>query len=192
MIEYTHRMRFFARICASLLGFLFIAAPSVVFAEPKDVTVAQGYNNILKQGIIFANICPAPAPEDGQGDTCSCRAQGLCSLAEVTQLALNLIILILGISGTVALIMFIYGGWNWVFAQGRPAYIQAGKDTMKHALIGLAIIFGAYAMINFLIAILGGIEPQATLEETIKDLPASEGGKKVEINAEKVIDTNTR
>ncbi len=184
------------RLMFRTLAFLFLLSvsfvlPQISFAQ-KDVTTAQGYNNIMSQGIIFANICPSPAPEDGVGDTCQCRAQGICSLAEVTQVAVNVIILILGISGTVALLMFIYGGWNWVFAQGRPEYIQAGKDTMKHAIIGLAIIFGAYALINFAIALLGGITPGATLEDTIEALPAKQGGSGVKIDAKSVIDTNNQ
>jgi hypothetical protein len=185
-------MRFFARILAACIGAFMCIAPSFAFAAPQDVTAAQGYTNIMQQGIIFANICEDPAPESGEGDTCQCRAQGICSLAELVQIAVNIIILILGISGTVALLMFIYGGWNWVFAQGRPEYIQIGKDTMKHAIIGLAIIFGAYAMINFLISILGGIDPQATVEETIQDLPATEDGRRYEIPTGQVIDTNNQ
>ncbi|NBS68191.1 hypothetical protein EBT31_04660 [bacterium] len=185
-------MRFFARILAVCIGAFMCIAPSFAFAAPQDQSFTDGYRDIMEQGIIFANICPDPAPESGEGDGCQCRAQGICSLAELVQIAVNIIILILGISGTVALLMFIYGGWNWVFAQGRPEYIQTGKDTMKHAIIGLAIIFGAYAMINFLIAVIGGVDPAATLEETIMDIKAKEGSDTYQINAGQVIDTNTQ
>lgn len=183
-------MHFLARTLFSLSFFaLLFAFPSQMFAQ-EQVTVERGYQNIMSQGIIFANICPSPAPENGQGDTCLCRAQGICALSEVVQLAVNLIILILGISGSVALAMFVYGGFNWVFAQGRPDYIQTGKDTMKHAIIGLAIIFGAYSIINFLIAVLGGISPQATIEDTINTIDATQDGREVHIDAGSVIDTN--
>lgn len=183
-------MRFLIQklLSLSFLTILF-AFPNVSFAQ-EQVTVAEGYRNIMEQGIIFANICDNPAPEDGQGDDCPCRAQGLCSLSQVTQLAVNFIILILGISGSVALLMFVYGGFNWVFAQGRSEYIQTGKDTMKHAVIGLAIIFGAYSIINFLIATLGGIAPASTIENTIEDLPVKQNGDDGFINAQDVIQTN--
>lgn len=174
-----------------ILSFLacIFAFPSQTFAQ-EQVTVERGYQNIMSQGIIFANICPNAAPESGQGDTCLCRAQGICALSEVVQLAVNLMIFILGISGSIALCMFVYGGFNWIFAQGRPDYIQAGKDTMKHAVIGLAIIFGAYSIINFLIAVLGGISPQATIEDTINTIDASRDGQQVHIEAGSVIDSN--
>lgn len=182
--------RLFKAFATFLCAYAAAAFPVYVFAAPQNVDVGTGYTNILQQGIIFANICTSPAPEDGIGDTCQCRAQGICSLAEITQVAVNIIILILGISGTVALLMFIYGGWNWVFAQGRSDYIQTGKDTMKHAIIGLAIIFGAYAIINFVIAVLGGISPQATLEETIEALQVEENGTITPIDADSIIQTN--
>lgn len=172
----------------SFLALLF-AFPSASFAQEK-VTVEDGYQNIMEQGIIFANICPKAAPESGEGDDCPCRAQGLCSLSQVTQLAVNFIILILGISGSVALLMFVYGGFNWVFAQGRSEYIQTGKDTMKHAVIGLAIIFGAYAMVNLIIAILGGIDPGTTIEDTIDTLPATQDGSPASIDASSVIESH--
>lgn len=185
-------MRFFVRTLFSLglLMFLF-TLPKTSFAAPKQVSLSDGYTNIMQQGLIFANICTSPAPKDGLGDSCQCRAQGICSLAEITQLAVNIIMLILGISGSIALLMFVYGGFNWVFAQGRSEFIQIGKDTMKHAIIGLAIIFGAYSMINFVIAILGGITPGATLEDTIQNLDVKENGADAPpINASDTITTN--
>lgn len=184
-------MRFFSRARSLLLAIgVALLVPCMAWAAPQEVTVSQGYSNILSQGLIFANICTSPAPKDGTGDTCQCRAQGICSLAEVTQVAVNIIILILGISGSVALLMFVYGGWNWIFAQGRPEYVQTGKDTMKHAIIGLAIIFGAYAIINFVIAILGGISPQSTIEGTIENLPTTKNGSSSQIDAGSVLQSN--
>lgn len=184
-------MHFIARtlLALSLFAIVFVF-PSHAFAQQQVTSIGQGYDNIMKQGIIFANICPSEAPEDGVGDTCVCRAQGICSLSELVQIAINFIMLILGISGSVALIMFVYGGFNWVFAQGRPDYVQTGKDTMKHAIIGLAIIFGAYAIVNFIIARIGGNAPSATLEDTIKALPATEDGDKTQINPDGIIKTN--
>jgi hypothetical protein len=53
-----------------------------------------------------------------------------------------------GISGSVALAMFVYGGLLWLFSQGDPAKIKAGKEVFKWATIGLVIIFTAYALIS--------------------------------------------
>ena len=176
-----------ARLAALVLviGCMF-AVPVFSYAQ-SQVTVSQGYSNIMTYGIIFANICPDPDASDGV-DTCAqCRDTGICSLSQVLQLVVNVIIFILGISGSVALLMFFYGGWNWIFAQGRTEYIQTGKDTMKHAIIGLAIIFGAYAIVNFVIALLGGISPGATIEDTINGLDTKQNGKSVEENADEVL-----
>ena len=186
------RTFFRAGVLFALSWFLWF--PAVTFAQ-QNVSVGQGYNNILQQGIIFANICQSPAPVDGSaGDTCQCRAQGICSLAELTQVAINIIILILGISGTIALGMFVWGGWNFIFAQGRGQYIETGKRAMKNAIMGLAIVFGAYSIVNFTVALLKGITPSDTLEGTIQAPPANDGtptGSGATIDADSVLQTTS-
>lgn len=138
-------------------------------AASPATSVESGYQSILKNGLIFGNIC-ANARENGVADTCECRATGNCSLGEVLQVAVNITYLILGISGSIALLMFFWGGLQWVTSQGDSKRVEAGKDTIKHATIGLVIIFGAYAFINFIIATLAGQLPGATIEETISNV----------------------
>ncbi len=180
-------LRWQLRVIPFLLG-AFLLLPRLAFAQTA-VDVGTGYDNITRVGIIFANICDSAPPEDKTKDDCQCRATGQCSLANVLQIFVNLSIFLLGICGSIALVMFFYGGWNWVFAQGRPEYIQAGKDTMKHAIIGLAIIFGAYSAINLVIAILGGIDPGTSIEETINNLDVEKNGEDVDINADSVLNS---
>ena len=63
----------------------------------------------------------------------------------------------LGIVGSIALAMFIYGGFVWMTAAGNSEKVQKGKDVLIWATLGLVIIFSAYALVNFVIkkAILG-------------------------------------
>ena len=63
----------------------------------------------------------------------------------------------LGIVGSIALAMFIYGGFTWMTAAGNSEKVQKGKDVLIWATLGLVIIFSAYALVNFVIqkAILG-------------------------------------
>ena len=64
---------------------------------------------------------------------------------------------ILGIIGSVALIMFIYGGILWMTGGGSSQQVQKGKDTLIWAAAGLVVIFSAYAIVKFLLAdVLGG------------------------------------
>lgn len=57
---------------------------------------------------------------------------------------------ILGLSGSVALLMFVYGGVVYLTAQGENERIQRAKSTLTWATVGLAVIFGSYAFLNYL------------------------------------------
>lgn len=51
----------------------------------------------------------------------------------------------------------IYGGYLYIFASGDPGKVAAGKRTLTHAFIGLAIVLSAYAIFNSIrIAFMGG------------------------------------
>ncbi|TAK05126.1 hypothetical protein EPO33_04055 [Patescibacteria group bacterium] len=57
----------------------------------------------------------------------------------------------LGISGSIALLMFIWGGMLWLTSGGSPERIQKGKNTIVWAVLGLVLIFGSYAILNFVL-----------------------------------------
>lgn len=57
---------------------------------------------------------------------------------------------ILGLSGSVALLMFVYGGTVYLTAQGENEKIQRAKNTIVWATVGLVVIFGSYAFLNYL------------------------------------------
>ena len=58
---------------------------------------------------------------------------------------------VLGIVGSLALVMFIYGGILWMTSAGNDQRVQKGKDTLLWAVIGLIVIFSSYAMVNFVL-----------------------------------------
>lgn len=63
---------------------------------------------------------------------------------------------ILGVSGGLALLMFIWGGLIWMTSQGEKTKIEKGQKTLSWAVIGLAILFVAYAAVNWVIKALEG------------------------------------
>lgn len=174
-------------VCSLVLltGFSGAFAPRTVFAA-SPASVEAGFTQILEQGIIFANICDSAAVP-GQTDSCECRALGHCSLNNILQFAVNITIFILGISGSVALLMFFYGGLLWVNSQGRTDFVDAGKDTLKHAVIGLAIIFSAYAFVNYVLAALLGTASSGnygTIEQTINGATGIDASSVIKSNTE--------
>ena len=62
---------------------------------------------------------------------------------------------VLGIVGSLALVMFIYGGFIWMLAAGNKERVQKGKDVLVWATIGLVIIFSAYALVSMIFTGLG-------------------------------------
>lgn len=57
----------------------------------------------------------------------------------------------LGLTGAIALIMFIYGGFLMMFSGGNSTAVKKGKDTLVMAVLGLVVIFASYAIVNFVI-----------------------------------------
>lgn len=61
-----------------------------------------------------------------------------------------------GIIGTITLCIFIFGGFLWMTAFGEESKIKKGTDTMIWAGLGIAVIFGSYVAVDFILkAILG-------------------------------------
>jgi hypothetical protein len=71
-------------------------------------------------------------------------------------MANRLITTALGISGVLALLAFIYGGILWMVPFGdQTGNIRKGKQMMVWAILGLVVIFGSNAVINFISTALG-------------------------------------
>ena len=58
---------------------------------------------------------------------------------------------IIGISGSFALAVFIYGGTIWMFSGGNTSRIQKGRNAMIYASIGLAVIFLSYTLVSYVL-----------------------------------------
>lgn len=71
------------------------------------------------------------------------------------KLAIDLANVLLSIIGGVALIAFLYGGFILILSEGNSEKIEKGKGAMVAALIGLAVVFGAYLIVNVLSDALG-------------------------------------
>lgn len=62
---------------------------------------------------------------------------------------------VIGLSGVLALIAFVWGGILWMVSGGDTAKIQKGKTMMIWAVTGLVVIFAAYAILTFIFQALG-------------------------------------
>lgn len=58
---------------------------------------------------------------------------------------------VLGVIGSLALAMFIFGGATWMTSAGNQERVTKGKQIIIWATLGIVIIFSAYALVKFLL-----------------------------------------
>lgn len=106
---------------------------------------------------IFAADPPKPLAGD-QGLLSSlspeCYTKGNCELCDIIGVANNIIKLILGITGSLALAAFALGGFWIVVSQGDSGKVQKGYKVFKSASFGIALVFFSYTIVNFVLNIL--------------------------------------
>lgn len=73
------------------------------------------------------------------------------STRTVPEIIGNGIKVILGLSGTIALIFVIVGGVKWMGSKGEATKIKAARDIMTSGVVGIIIIAAAYAITDFVI-----------------------------------------
>ncbi|MFA5076046.1 MAG: hypothetical protein WC480_01365 [Patescibacteria group bacterium] len=67
----------------------------------------------------------------------------------------------MGALGVVFFVLMVYGGWLWLTASGNEEQITKAKKLIIEAVIGLAIIFAAYAITYFVVSkALSSITPE--------------------------------
>jgi hypothetical protein len=67
------------------------------------------------------------------------------------QTAGTIINTLLGLMGILFTLLLIYGGYLWMTAQGDEGRVTKGKDVIKNAVIGLAIVAAAMSISTFVI-----------------------------------------
>lgn len=62
---------------------------------------------------------------------------------------------LLGVVGGVALVMMVWGGFQWLTSAGSPDKVKSGTGTMLWAIIGLILVLASYLLVNTLFDFLG-------------------------------------
>lgn len=63
----------------------------------------------------------------------------------------NIIKAVLSIVGSLALLMFVYGGVIWITSFGESKRVEKGKTIVTWTVLGLALIASAYVIVNAVI-----------------------------------------
>lgn len=81
---------------------------------------------------------------------------GIPQLSCFLELGVSVSNWILGITGSLALLFFVYGGFLFLTSRGNTEQVAKGKTVLTQAAIGIIIIFGAYIGVSFLVKAIGG------------------------------------
>lgn len=133
-----------------LMIVVFGLTASPVLAAPK----------FLLEGVKCAvGGAQAPANVPGQPASTEFIASVPCGLCDFIQVFVNAANMLVAFSGAIAILMFIYAGILYLSTSFKPEYGKQAKEIMKTTIIGLAFIFGAYTIMNFVILTLVGGTP---------------------------------
>lgn len=57
--------------------------------------------------------------------------------------------IVLGISGAVAVLIIVLAGFRYITSQGNPNEITMARNAIIYSLVGLVVIISAFAIVNF-------------------------------------------
>jgi hypothetical protein len=103
---------------------------------------------------VRADVGPLMGSVDSQ-----CATEGKCELSDALRVGVWVTQWILGIVGSLALLMFIYGGFTWLTSAGNTKAVDKGKAIVMGAATGLVIVFLSYSIVDFSLKKLGYNSP---------------------------------
>jgi len=71
--------------------------------------------------------------------------------ADIREGVMSIVRLLLGFLGIIAIVIILYGGFTWMTAAGNEEKVGKAKQIITAGIIGLVIIFIAYALAAFVI-----------------------------------------
>jgi len=135
-------------IIISTGSIVMVATPQTAFAAApqtcnKDfLGFPQWYRGLTKA---WPN-CDIKSPT--KFDTAPTKSDGLSIFIWV--IAINVLQMAIVLVVYIASFFFLYGGWLFIFSQGKPEGIAKGKSTMTMALIGLVVSVISVALVNYI------------------------------------------
>lgn len=124
----------------------------------------QKLKYVLRHSYALLLLTPATAFASGPGDFFGlnaikqlfCTGSGPACAGTFSELALGVIQLLLFVSGSLAVLFLIIGGYFYITSGGNEEQAARGRKTITNAIIGLIIIILSYTIVNVIISTLGG------------------------------------
>lgn len=127
---------------------------NLVIAYMKKLAISISLSVLLFFSIIMPVFAGDSAckTEDGTVKLCN----PLKTIETPQALIGQIINSLFGIIGSLALVMFVYGGFLWMTSSGSAEQVKKGKDIFIWAVVGLVVVFSAYSLVRFVIQGVGG------------------------------------
>lgn len=128
---------------AGIIGFF--TATFFIWATPS--ALAQTGLGLVPQatGNVTPN-CPSPPPGSGMSHATYC---GDYQVNDMVGLAVITAQWILGIVGSLTLMMFVYGGIMFMISAGSSEKVAQARKIIVAAIVGLLIVFSSWMVIRF-------------------------------------------
>jgi len=85
----------------------------------------------------------------------SCGVNGAATLDCIFPIIGNIITWAIGLSGTIALFMIIFAGYQLMFSGGDPKATDGARKTLTFAVLGLILIFLSFMIVSIIGSVTG-------------------------------------
>lgn len=145
----TKQKQLFILFFLTMFAFGLLALGNVVLAQ--DNTFGQDITDNTPGRDIIDNTPGQDIDECIDG---TCKLPNPLPYKDPNNLYVLLIKGMLMVVGTLSLVMFVVGGFQFIVAFGSPEKIQGAKDTLLYAVIGIASVLFSYVLLRFILTVL--------------------------------------
>lgn len=64
-------------------------------------------------------------------------------------IVLKIIKYLIGVLGVIALVMVVYGGFQYIYSAGNSERLQKARDTIIYAIIGMVVVILSLSILRF-------------------------------------------
>ena len=111
---------------------------------------------VLSLGVVSGALLLAPEASAQIETGLNAAGANMDQGAEVDGIVGNVVNVFLYIVGAVAVIMVIFGGFQYMTSAGDPSKASKGRNTVVYAIVGLLLAVFAYAIINYVLDEIAG------------------------------------
>jgi len=111
--------------------------------------------SLIKQ--VFAGRDPLD-PSAASGESINLAppaAFGELGKVTITKMIAGIISFLMIIASFIFFVMLVLGGVKWIMSEGDEAKVKTARDQVQNALVGLVVVFSAWAIMQLIEAVFG-------------------------------------